>query len=72
MTQTNQTNQERINQLAATVARSVVAVIEGITQRGAWRGEELLTIGQLREQCVQINMLIEAEQQEAALQPTEA
>jgi hypothetical protein len=36
------------------VSRSVVAVIDTITQRGGFKGEELSTIGQLRDQCIQL------------------
>lgn len=48
------------------VARSVVAVIDALTQRGAFKGEELSTIGQLRDQSLQIIQLAEAHQQEVA------
>jgi len=40
--------------LANRVSRSVVAVIDTITQRGGFKGEELTTIGQLRDQCVHL------------------
>ena len=48
------------------VSRSTVAVIDALTQRGAFKGEELSTIGQLRDQCLQIIQLAEAQQQQAA------
>ena len=41
------------------VARSTIAVIDTIVQRGGFRGEELTTIGQLRDQCVQLNSICE-------------
>ena len=41
------------------VARSTIAVIDTIVQRGGFRGEELTTIGQLRDQCVQLTALCE-------------
>jgi len=40
----------------ASVCRSFVAVVDAVVQRGGFRGEEILTIGQLREQS---NRLIE-------------
>lgn len=52
--------------LSNRVARSVVAVIDALTQRGAFKGEELSTIGQLRDQSLQIIQLAEAHQQEVA------
>tara|TARA_R110000744_G_scaffold77895_5_gene153502 strand:+ start:5441 stop:5668 length:228 start_codon:yes stop_codon:yes gene_type:complete len=44
------------------IARSGIAVIDTIVQRGGFRGEELTTIGQLRDQCVQLTALIEQQQ----------
>lgn len=40
----------------ASVCRSFVAVVDVVIQRGGFRGEEILAIGQLREQS---NRLIE-------------
>lgn len=65
-TQTNQTTQSRLNQLANQTSRSTIAVIDAIAQRGGFRGEELMTIGQLRDHCVQIAQLVENIQQEEA------
>lgn len=45
--------------LSNKVARSAVAVIDAILQRGAFRGEEISTIGQLRDQCIQLANLAE-------------
>jgi hypothetical protein len=59
-------SQARVNQLANQTARSTMAVIDAITQRGGFRGEELSTIGGLRDQCVQIIQLVESMEQEAA------
>ena len=42
-----------------TVLRSTVAVIDTVVQRGGFKGEELSTIGQLRDQAVQIVQLVE-------------
>ena len=60
-------SQTRLNQLANQASRSTIAVIDAITQRGGFRGEELSTIGGLRDQCVQIVQLAESVQEEAAL-----
>ena len=40
-------------------ARSTVAVIDTVVQRGGFKGEELSTIGQLRDQAVQIIQICE-------------
>lgn len=55
-----------IYDLGNRVARSTVAVVDALTQRGAFKGEELSTIGQLRDQCLQVIQIAEAQQQEAA------
>ena len=52
--------------LANRSSRSTIAVIDTIVQRGGFRGEELSTIGQLRDQCVQIVALAETEMQNLA------
>ncbi len=54
-------NDQMIN-LANRIGRSTIAVIDTIVQRGGFRGEELTTIGQLRDQCVQIVAMCEAHQ----------
>jgi len=41
------------------VARSTIAVIDTIVQRGAFKGEELSTIGRLRDQATQLVQLAE-------------
>jgi len=65
--------QSQLNDLSNRVARSCVAVIDTIVARGAFKGEELTTIGQLRDQAVQVVALYEnlakaalAAQEEAA------
>ena len=58
--------QVQVNDLANRVARSSIAVVDAITQRGGFKGEELSTIGQLRDQAVQVIQLIENIQQESA------
>ena len=45
--------------LSNQVGRSVIAVIDTMTQRGAFKGEELSTIGQLRDQCIRMVQLVE-------------
>jgi hypothetical protein len=42
-------------------------VIDAVAQRGGFKGEELSTIGQLRDQCVQVIQLVEQLQQEKAM-----
>lgn len=42
------------------VTRSTVAVIDTIAGRGGFRGEELATIGQLRDQCIALIQMLEA------------
>lgn len=63
-----QTTQDQVNELANRVGRSTVAVIDAITQRGGFKGEELSTIGNLRDQCTQIVQLVEQVQQEKAME----
>ena len=55
-------DQEQLNDLANRVSRSTVAVIDTIVQRGGFKGEELTTIGQLRDQAVQVINMVEAAQ----------
>lgn len=59
-------DQEQLNDLANRVARSCVAVIDTVVQRGGFKGEELTTIGQLRDQAVQVINLAEAAQGDGA------
>lgn len=47
-------------------ARSMIAVIDTIVQRGGFKGEELTTIGQLRDQCIQMIQMSEQREQEKA------
>jgi len=46
--------------LSNRVVRTTVAIIDTMTSRGAFRGEELSTIGQLRDQCIQAVQMVEA------------
>lgn len=56
------TQNDQMTNLANRIGRSTIAVIDTIVQRGGFRGEELSTIGQLRDQCVQIVAMCEAAQ----------
>ena len=60
--QTSTTNNELVKayEIGSRVARSTVAVIDTLVQRGAFKGEELSTIGQLRDQAIQLIQLAEA------------
>lgn len=55
---------EQITDLSMRIGRSTIAVIDTVVQRGGFRGEELSTIGQLRDQCVQVVAMSEAAQQD--------
>lgn len=59
--------QTQLNELVSRISRSTIAVVDAVTQRGGFKGEELSTIGQLRDQCVQAVQLTEQIQQEEAL-----
>jgi|TARA_B100001093_G_scaffold57735_3_gene48838 hypothetical protein len=56
----------QIYDLAGRSSRSTVAVIDAIVQRGGFRGEELTSIGTLRDQCIQIISLCENRAEEEA------
>ena len=60
-------NTQELMKLANQVGRSTVAVVDAVTQRGGFKGEELSTIGGLRDQCIQIIQISEAIQQEDAM-----
>ena len=60
-------NLKQLKDLSNKAARSTVAVIDAVTQRGGFKGEELTTIGGLRDQCVQIIQLSEQIQQDDAM-----
>lgn len=55
-------------ELANRSCRSTVAVIDALSQRGAFKGEELMAIGQLRDQSTQLIQLAETVQSEIAEQ----
>ena len=44
-----QTPEQEIAELANRSSRSMIAVIDAVCQRGGFKGEELTTIGQLRD-----------------------
>lgn len=60
-----------IYELGNRVARSTVAVIDTVVQRGGFKGEELSTIGQLRDQAVQIVQICEEYQSSQSLDDEE-
>jgi hypothetical protein len=58
---------DQLQDLANKSSRSTIAVIDAMTQRGAFKGEELSTIGTLRDQCIQVVQICEQIQQEDAM-----
>jgi len=52
---------EQMQDLVNRITRSTVAVIDTVAGRGGFRGEELATIGQLRDQCVALIQMLEDE-----------
>jgi len=65
-------NLDQLMDLGNKVSRSTVAVIDAITQRGGFKGEELSTSGTLRDQAVQIIQLVETMQADAQFEEEEA
>ena len=55
-----------VYELANRTSRSTIAVIDTMVQRGAIKGEELSTLGQLRDQCSQMVTMCETYQQDQA------
>lgn len=64
-------NTDELMKLGNQVARSTVAVVDAVTQRGGFKGEELSTIGTLRDQAIQIISLVEQMEQEKAMEDDE-
>ena len=62
-----QRDHSQIYEVSNRVARSTVAVIDTVVQRGGFKGEELTTIGQLRDQATQIVQLCEQFQSQQGL-----
>jgi len=56
---TENQDHSKMYELGNRVARSTIAVIDTVVQRGGFKGEELSTIGQLRDQAVQVVQLAE-------------
>ncbi len=63
--------QSSYNELANRVARSCVAVVDTVVTRGGFKGEELTTIGQLRDQAIQVVALYETIAQQQAEESAE-
>ena len=61
-------NNDKLQDLSNKAARSMIAAVDAMCQRGAFKGEELTTIGLLRDQCVQIVQLCEQIQQDKAME----
>ena len=59
---------QELQELVNKSSRSTIAVVDAMTQRGAFKGEELSTIGQLRDQCIQVVSICEQIQQEEAIE----
>ena len=64
-------NKEELMKLANQVSRSTVAVVDAVTQRGGFKGEELSTIGTLRDQAVQLVQTVEQMQADAEFEEDE-
>lgn len=62
---------EEIIELSNRITRSTVAVIDTVAGRGGFRGEELATIGQLRDQCIALIQLLETEESNGEMPPEE-
>ena len=62
---------EQLVELSNRVSRSTIAVIDTVVQRGGFKGEELSTIGQLRDQAIQVISVVENLQQDAAMETEE-
>jgi hypothetical protein len=57
---------EELFDLVNRVTRSTVAVIDTVAGRGGFRGEELATIGQLRDQSIAVIQQLEQLESESA------
>ena len=71
MSYTEPDKMDHLMTLANQVSRSSVAIVDAMTQRGAFKGEELSTIGKLRDDAVQVIQLVETSQQEKAMEDDE-
>jgi hypothetical protein len=61
-----QEDHSQVYDLSNRVARSCIAVVDTLAQRGAFKGEELSTIGGLRDQAAQLIQVAESFQAENA------
>ena len=61
-------NNDQLFDLSNKTSRSTIADIDAVAQRGGFKGEELSTIGTLRDQCIQVVQLCETIQQEKAME----
>ena len=59
-----QKDHSQIYEMANRVSRTKIAVIDTVVQRGGFKGEELTTIGTLRDQATQIVQMCETFQSE--------
>tara|TARA_A100001011_G_scaffold378156_1_gene442627 strand:+ start:358 stop:603 length:246 start_codon:yes stop_codon:yes gene_type:complete len=57
---TENSQEKELIDMANRSSRSTIAVIDAVTQRGGFKGEELTTIGQLRDQCISIVQMYES------------
>lgn len=64
-------NQEFI-QASAKVFRQTIMIIDALTQRGAFKGEELSTIGNLRDVCNQLTQATDEYEAHVAAQQSSA
>lgn len=53
------TKTEALANLANQMSRSMTAIVDTMSQRGAIKGEEMSTIGRMRDQCTQMAQLSE-------------
>jgi len=56
----------QIYMLSNQTARSTIAIIDALVQRGAFRGEELMPIAQLRQSCQDITQIVEMREADQA------
>lgn len=64
--------QEQFNLQAANIGRGTIGLIDALVQRGAFRGEELSTISQLRDACVNLVQTAESLELEQGPQNSES
>jgi len=62
----DQSTQQQLVQLSTKVARTSQAVIDTLARRGGFAGEELFSVGDLRNSCVQLIQMLEQIESEAA------